>query len=143
MGSRLSAEKGAARKIGVPYEEWLRRRSNDEYWCYCCKEWRQRGAFGRDQSRSNGLTSACKACVSHKATAWRYRLSVDHARDLRSSARCCDICSRKIRLEVDHDHATGAVRGALCGRCNKAIGLFKDSPELIRRALAYLERKEG
>lgn len=41
-------------------------------------------------------------------------------------------------LAVDHCHATGRVRGLLCHKCNAAIGFFKDSPELVKKALDYL-----
>jgi hypothetical protein len=43
-------------------------------------------------------------------------------------------------LCIDHNHKTGAVRGLLCQRCNSALGFFNDDPNLIRRALAYLEK---
>lgn len=41
-------------------------------------------------------------------------------------------------LCLDHDHATGKLRGVLCNRCNRCLGLFKDSAATIRKALCYL-----
>ena len=40
---------------------------------------------------------------------------------------------------VDHDHNTQAIRGILCGKCNKGIGLLQDSSEVLRKAIVYLE----
>ena len=42
------------------------------------------------------------------------------------------------RLAVDHCHTTGKIRGLLCGSCNKALGSFKDSIELLNKAINYL-----
>src|SRR5574343_1926316 len=53
----------------------------------------------------------------------------------------CAICGREDkgrRLAVDHCHDTGRVRGLLCNRCNRAIGLFRESPSIIGNALHYL-----
>jgi hypothetical protein len=41
-------------------------------------------------------------------------------------------------LSVDHDHATGKVRGLLCHHCNVAIGYFREEPDLFDKARAYL-----
>ena len=55
-------------------------------------------------------------------------------------ANGCAICGNSDkRLHVDHDHATGKVRGLLCMECNVSLGKFKDSPELLRKAIVYLE----
>lgn len=56
----------------------------------------------------------------------------------------CAICSRSEPggLHIDHDHGTGSIRGLLCGRCNKALGLFDDDPYRIRAAGIYLLRAQ-
>jgi hypothetical protein len=55
----------------------------------------------------------------------------------------CYICQRANgktkRLAVDHDHKTGEVRGLLCGPCNKYLGLLRDDPKLLQRAIMYLQ----
>jgi hypothetical protein len=56
---------------------------------------------------------------------------------------CCAICKQhqvcfKNTLCVDHNHVTGKIRKLLCNDCNKGLGFFKDSPELLDIALQYL-----
>jgi hypothetical protein len=53
-------------------------------------------------------------------------------------AICSQSCSTGRRLAVDHDHETGRVRGLLCGRCNRALGLLRDDPSTFQKAAAYL-----
>ena len=58
----------------------------------------------------------------------------------------CAICGttdpggRWNHFAVDHDHETGAVRELLCNNCNTALGLFKDSADLLRSAADYLDK---
>lgn len=67
---------------------------------------------------------------------------------------CCLICStssntirktkitsnKQLHFAVDHNHLTGKIRGLLCNQCNRALGMFKDSPILLQKALDYLKK---
>lgn len=64
---------------------------------------------------------------------------------LASQGGGCAICQKpdgegKDRLHLDHDHETGKARGLLCGPCNRGIGMLRDDPALVRKALDYLEK---
>jgi hypothetical protein len=52
----------------------------------------------------------------------------------------CDICGRTGPVAIDHDHATGKVRGLLCQACNKGLGMFGDNAALFQKAIEYLSR---
>lgn len=78
----------------------------------------------------------------------------DYGRLLAEQNGVCAICGKdepdshgrtgtKFRLSVDHCHATGRVRGLLCNRCNRAIGLLGDNVELLERAIRYLKSGSG
>ena len=106
----------------------------------------------------------CDGCKANKTRAKDRARASDHRRRLRtygitdewlqvtleSQGGRCAICrtndptsgTRKHALTwaIDHDHATGVARGLLCHRCNLAIGQFDDDPDLLRAAIAYLER---
>jgi hypothetical protein len=56
----------------------------------------------------------------------------------------CAICGSvkagsKKGWHLDHCHKTKTVRFILCAHCNRGLGGFKDSPDLLRRAAAALE----
>lgn len=61
---------------------------------------------------------------------------------LASQEHLCAIChqSETVALSVDHNHQTGAVRGLLCGNCNRMIGLAGEDIARLLAAVAYLEK---
>ena len=52
----------------------------------------------------------------------------------------CAICRKPYAktLCIDHCHATGKFRGLLCRKCNFALGLCGDDPDVVEAAAAYL-----
>lgn len=69
----------------------------------------------------------------------------DYQRMLDAQGGRCFVCGnrpRKTRLAVDHDHASGLVRGLLCpnSRCNDVLGIYKDNIDVFRRFVLYLEQ---
>lgn len=55
----------------------------------------------------------------------------------------CAICGRPPkpggrRLNIDHDHITGAVRGLLDAACNRMLGWALDNPSALDAGAIYL-----
>lgn len=55
----------------------------------------------------------------------------------------CAICGTQDfgsrNAPIDHDHKTGKIRGILCQKCNRGLGLFLDNTEILKNAIRYLE----
>ena len=76
--------------------------------------------------------------VRHKLT-WN-----DYCEMLEDQENKCKICNNphidapRKRLHVDHCHKTGLVRALLCHGCNNLLSRAKDDPEVLRKAMEYL-----
>jgi hypothetical protein len=72
----------------------------------------------------------------------RKRLDDEYAERFAAQQGKCAICgnppSSGQKLVRDHDHATGAQRSLLCNSCNYGLGCFKDQPDRLLAAAAYL-----
>lgn len=138
-GRKRGAHKSAANKAGCTLDEWYSRRSSGNRWCYRCKCWKETAQFSLDKTRQGGMASICKPCNSHRSTRSRYGLTEERYARLQAVGACA-ICERAgIPMEVDHNHATGAVRAILCSRCNNGIAMFCDDVALMKRAISYIE----
>ncbi len=92
---------------------------------------------------------AARDAVRLTDTCERYGISVaEYWRLFESQSGKCAICKREpdtSRLDIDHDHQTGAVRGLLCPGCYLCLGYFKDNSEALLQALlqaaGYLQQK--
>ena len=72
----------------------------------------------------------------------------DYYRMLDEQGGVCKICkghekAANKRLAVDHCHATGKVRGLLCGCCNCLLGNARDKISTLAEAIKYLTVAES
>lgn len=69
----------------------------------------------------NSQNGVCAICKKSESTIWRGKI---------------------LSLAVDHDHSNNAVRGLLCLKCNRGLGLLEDNIETLQRAIAYLKKHQ-
>lgn len=104
-----------------------------------------------DQHRLNGqrFRDCNPEYETNKALKKRYGITLEEYNSFfERQGGVCAICgnpetakdySGEVRkLSLDHDHATGVVRGLLCNNCNAGIGMLQDSILVIEKALEYL-----
>lgn len=62
---------------------------------------------------------------------------------LKEQNQKCAICGTKdpgsTNWHADHCHNTMTPRGVLCKKCNTGIGMLKDDPVIVEKALNYLK----
>jgi len=87
--------------------------------------------------------------LSKRVAAYRRRYGIgieDYDQMLMLQNHHCALCDRTPeqelygRLNVDHDHRTGVIRGLLCTPCNHALGVLGDDVEGLERAIDYLQK---
>lgn len=122
------------------------------------REWRERNPEkARSYSRKWRKANPDKARSESKRQVEKYKRYSAGTRGVpkelveaavEAKRKHCWICgagpdAQKFEHVVDHDHVTGAFRGILCGRCNSALGMLWDSPELCEAAARYLRDPPG
>lgn len=113
-------------------------------YCHGCGKVKSHSEWHRKTSSPDGLVSRCRSCraidnrVGHLKRQYGLTPAELDALVAEQQGVCC-ICLAAPAEHVDHCHKTGRVRGVLCFSCNAALGQFKDRPDAIRRAAAYVE----
>lgn len=135
--------------------------------CNTCGETKPVIEFYAHARMKDGCSNRCKVCDRLRAIAWSrrkrsedphyatnmhlrtlYGFSLQGYRDLLAAqGGKCAACGatepggRGRRFHVDHDHATGVIRGLLCHPCNVGLGHFGDDVDRLMAAAAYLLSK--
>lgn len=120
--------------------------------CSKCNKYKSKDLFHKDKSKKSGVHSWCKICCK-KYTPFRYRNELnitlkEYDQMLEQQNRVCIICGKcetrkhisgAIRwLSIDHNHKTGKIRGLLCDKCNRLLGIANDNVTILLNAANYL-----
>lgn len=131
----------------------FRLRSSGYYvsYCYdCCKKNSTEWNIKNKERKANNMDKWYNKNPEKLSSKWRaLNFNIEkYNKLLIEQNNLCAIChkeetlkgvSGKIkRFAVDHCHKTGKIRGLLCGKCNKSIGLFEDNIEKLQKAISYL-----
>lgn len=117
----------------------------------CCRDCiaRSRNKKVNDPcSVCGGKRNKWAACFTCKRQDERVRNGIKGAHGDTGVGKPCGICRVKLedngpaKYALDHDHATGVIRGWLCIRCNAGIGSLNESPTLLRSAALYIEKHQ-
>jgi hypothetical protein len=116
--------------------------SKDTKCCTKCGKEKPLEEFTVDKSRADFRRNECKPCTSV------LKKQIYNARKTAPPVPpCCENCGREFspirKAVLDHSHKTGLFRGWICNSCNSGLGQFGDSPELLQKAIDYLNKHDG
>ena len=137
--------------------------------CTTCGELKSVASFYKRSASKDGISNKCKYCdlsaqkkyrSSGKSISnhrkYKYGLTDEKFLAILSEQGSkCAICGIKLdfkprdnkhrigKLNIDHCHTTGKVRGFLCMKCNAGLGLFNDDFKTVYRAYKYLSKHKG
>ena len=68
MGSKLGVLKVAARRLGIPFEEYMQKINSGLKYCWKCQSWKPVDDFGNDATRGDGKAAKCYECAYDRTT---------------------------------------------------------------------------
>ena len=111
---------------------------------YYCKECANLKARLHHKKRTNDNDLSYKEQKRSNYYKTKYGISLqEHNEKLAQQNNCCAICEVKLlahgfHTHLDHDHKTGKLRAFLCTNCNRGLGHFQDSTDILEKAIKYL-----
>lgn len=123
-----------------------RRRANPEANKAAVEAWRKANP---ERLREHGRAAYARDPVRFRArNIKRYGVTLaEYDALLAAQDGVCAICKKKCskhpNLSIDHDHATGKVRGLLCSACNIGIGSLREDPMIAQAAADYLRKHKA
>lgn len=132
----------------VTTKKSLQKYPDGHYWlcgdCYKKREWTYSEGEEPSNRQARRRDKRAKRVIHVENL---YGLSeAEYTERISGQGNLCAICRQKDEMKVlcvDHDHATGKVRGLLCNNCNVGLGNFRDNPKILESAIAYLLEKGG
>lgn len=137
----------------------IRRKRNDGYkTCTLCNLEKKLSEFRVVKENSDGRDAQCLRCYtsigSYSSNRDYYLIRnygityKEYLKIYKDQDSKCAICKiefslgtgKRDVLYVDHDHATGRVRGLLCASCNYMLGNSKDNPDILQAGIEYLSK---
>lgn len=95
-----------------------------------------RNALVRDKRSNNEDYRLSRITYNKRYYAKSYGITLEEYDEIIS--RGCEVCGSFDKPCVDHDHATGKVRGCLCNSCNLSLGRLNDDPDRILKLYEYI-----
>lgn len=133
--------------------------TEEKSYCGKCKEIKSLSEFYKNKSHPLGISHYCITCskqsqqekykkygrskiLRNNEYQKKYNITTEKYEEmLKNQNFCCAICNKKPNkklLCVDHNHSTNNVRGLLCDKCNRGIGLLQDNVNVLANAIKYL-----
>lgn len=109
--------------------------------CTRCEEYKPLDRFYLTSTGGLAISACRDGCALAANRERKYGVAPEqHAALASSDIGPCPICNRAdVKMALDHDHATGTIRGIICTRCNVGLGMFGDSVDALLAAVAYVK----